>query len=163
MEFVRQLLSRDQSGLIQFIQYSLSGGVATAVHMVVFHLAAWKIFPALRDADWAVAIFRLKLKPLEERRRAINSMLDNCIAFLFSNPTAYALNVVWVFEPGKTSRLVEFAKFSLVSAISTSIGTPIMGFLIRKYRMKTTYAFIANLVCALMINFVARKFWIFKG
>lgn len=163
MQFIDQFLSRDQGGLVQFIKYSLSGGIATAVHMIVFHLAAWKIFPALRADDWAVSLFHLTLKSLEEKKRAMNSMIDNGIAFLFSNATAYACNVAWVFEPSGDSRLVEFSKFTLVSAISTSVGTPIMGYLIRRFGMKTTYAFIANLVCALMINYVCRKYWIFNG
>lgn len=163
MEFLEQFLSRDQGGLVQFIKYGLAGGLATAVHMLVFHLAAWKAFPALRADDWAVSLFKLTLKPLEEKRRATNSMIDNGIAFLFSNFVAYLVNVTWVFTPGKTSRLVEIGKFYLVSGISIAIGTSIMGWLIRRFGMKTTYAFIANLVCALLINFVARKFWIFNG
>lgn len=162
-ELLQQLLSRDQGGLVQFIKYAIAGGIATAVHMVIFHLAAWKLFPALRENDWAVIWFKLKLKPLEEKRRALNSMLDNLVAFLFSNLVAYVINVLWVFEPGKTSRLVEIGKFYAVSGLSTVIGTSIMGYLIRRFGMKTTYAFIANLISALLINYAARKFWIFKG
>ena len=44
-----------------------------------------------------------------------------------------------------------------------AIGTSIMGFLIRYYGMQTTYAFAANIVSAVMINYAMRKFYIFKG
>jgi len=38
-----------------------------------------------------------------------------------------------------------------------------MGFLIRRYGMRTTYAFVTNIIAALMINYAMRKFFIFKG
>jgi hypothetical protein len=38
-----------------------------------------------------------------------------------------------------------------------------MGFLIRRFGMLTTYAFGANILAALLINYVMRKFFIFNG
>ena len=49
------------------------------------------------------------------------------------------------------------------TAASTFIGTVFQTILIKKLNMQTTLAFSANLVAALMINFVMRKFVIFKG
>ena len=90
-------------------------------------------------------------------------MWSNGIAWIFSNLVAYLLNIFWVFESGRHSRLVEIGLFYLVSGVSMAVGTGLMGFLIRYYEMQTTYAFTANLVSALLINFAMRKFFIFKG
>ena len=43
------------------------------------------------------------------------------------------------------------------------LGTSMMGWLIRRFGMQTTYAFGANLVSAVLINYAARKFFIFSG
>jgi putative flippase GtrA len=53
--------------------------------------------------------------------------------------------------------------FYLVSGVSMAIGTALMGLLIRRFHLLTTYAFGTNLVTAVMINYVMRKFVIFAG
>jgi putative flippase GtrA len=50
-----------------------------------------------------------------------------------------------------------------VSAISAGLGTFLMGILIDKLGIQTTYAFGANLVSSLAINYVLRKFFVFNG
>ena len=47
--------------------------------------------------------------------------------------------------------------------MSIALGTALMGFLIRRYGVRTTYAFLSNLVAALLINYAMRKFVIFNG
>jgi putative flippase GtrA len=162
-DILQPFLGRDASPLVQFVKYALSGGVATATHITVFHLAAWKLFPALQPGDTFVRVLRLKTAPLDHAVRARHSMIDNGIAFVFSNLVAYALNILWVFERGRHGILVELGLFYLVSGVSIVIGTAVMGYLIRRFGMRTTYAFVANLVSALLINYAMRKFVIFKG
>ena len=53
--------------------------------------------------------------------------------------------------------------FFLVSAFSTFVGTACQTLLIKKANMQTTFAFGANLVASLAINFVMRKFVVFNG
>lgn len=156
-------LEKDYPALIQFIKYAMAGGAATVVHIIVFHLCAWKVFPALQANDFVVTRFNLPVSKLGDSIRSRNSMLDNFLAFLVSNFFAYVINVMWVFKGGRHSMLVELALFYAVSGISIGIGTVTMGWLIRRYGMRTTYAFCANLVASLLINFAARKFFIFKG
>jgi len=148
---------------VQFVKYGLSGGVATIVHIIIFHLAAWKIFPALQENDYAVATLGLSVAAVDVATRSVNSMLSNGAAWIFSNLVAYLLNIFWVFESGRHNRIIEIGFFYLVSGVSMGVGTGLMGFLIRYYNMQTTYAFTANLVSALLINFAMRKFFIFKG
>ena len=149
--------------MVQFIKYGISGGFATLVHIVVFYLVAWKIFPSLQEKDFFIVIFGITATEVDVATRSFNSMLSNGVAFIFSNMFAYIINVFWVFKPGRHNRFIEIGLFYLVSGVSVLIGTSMMGFLIRYYGMQTTYAFTANIVSAVMINYGMRKFYIFKG
>jgi putative flippase GtrA len=163
MNLLSQFLGHESGPLVQFIKYAIGGGVATATHIVVFHLAAWKMFPALQANDWAVKLFRLRVAEEEDTLRSRNSMIDNGVAFVFSNFVAYEVNIHWVFHAGRYPWYIEIALFYLVSGVSIILGTAVMGYLIRRFGIRTTYAFISNLVTALLINYAMRKFVIFKG
>jgi putative flippase GtrA len=163
MTIVEQFMGRDAGALVQFVKYAIGGGIATSVHILIFHLFAWRVFPALQADDWAVRWFKLSVPPEGDALRSRNSMIDNGIGFLFSNFVAYLVNIFWVFQRGKHGFLVEFGLFYLVSGVSVLIGTALMGYAIRRYGVRTTYAFLCNLVTALLINFAMRKFVIFKG
>jgi putative flippase GtrA len=121
------------------------------------------MFYALQADDWFVRVFNLPIKELDDATRARNSMLGNGAAFLVSNLVAYLINIYWVFVPGRHHWMIEIALFYLVSGVAIAIGTSIMGVLIRRFGMLTTYAFGSNLVAALMINYAMRKFFIFNG
>ena len=149
--------------LVQFIKYGISGGLATFVHIVIFHLFAWNIFPSLQENDLFIIILGISVAEVDVATRSLNSMLSNGTAFIFSNMVAYILNVFWVFKSGRHHRIIEIGLFYLVSGVSVVIGTSLMGFLIRYYGMQTTYAFSVNIVSAVMINYGMRKFYIFKG
>jgi putative flippase GtrA len=163
MTILEQFTGRDAGPVVQFVKYAIGGGMATATHIVVFHLLAYRLLPALQANDWAVQWLKLTVKPEDDGTRARNSMMDNGIAFIFSNFVAYWVNICWVFKPGRHSWPVEIGLFYLVSGVSLFIGTAIMGWLIRRYGIRTTYAFISNLFTALLINYAMRKFVIFKG
>ena len=163
MNFIDPLLGNEAGNVIQFIKYGISGCIAVATHIIVFHLVAWKMFFALQSNDWFVRLFDLPIAELDDGTRAQNSMLSNVLAFMISNLVAYVINVYWVFVPGRYHWIVEIALFYLVSGASLVIGTAIMGFLIRRFGMLTTYAFSSNIFSALMINYAMRKFFIFKG
>ena len=90
-------------------------------------------------------------------------MKANGCAFIVSNLVAYVINIYWVFVPGRYSWIVEITLFYLVSGTSMVMGTVLMGFLIRRFGMLTTYAFGANIFTALMINYAMRKYFIFNG
>ena len=163
MGFMEQFTGREAGAVIQFIKYALAGGLATGIHIILFHLCAWKIFPALQEDDFAVKLFKLPVHQLDDSLRSRNSMIDNGIVFIFSNLCAYIINILWVFERGRHNLFVEIGLFYLVSGISVIIGTALMGYLIKRFSMRTTYAFLANIVSAVLINYAMRKFFIFKG
>lgn len=153
----------DSAPLIQFIKYALAGGLATITHIVLFHLIIWKIFPALQEKDHFVKFFNVKIKPVNETSRARNSMIGNVLAFLMANMVAYITNILWVFQGGKYHWFIEILLFYAVSGISTFLGTMLMGQLIRRFGILTTYAFCSNIFTAVMINYLMRKFFIFSG
>lgn len=153
----------EYAALIQFVKYSIAGGIATIAHITIFHLVAWKLFPSLGPNDHAVRFFRLRIREVNDYSRARNSMIGNFIAFLFSNMVAYVINILWVFERGRHAIAVEILFFYLVSGISTMIGTMLMGLLIKRFGLLTTYAFSSNIVAAILINYVMRKYFIFLG
>src|SRR5215467_7829690 len=153
----------DPENLFQFIKYGISGCIAVAINVLIFHLAAWKIFFALQPDDWFIRFFKLPIQELDSTTRSRNSMKANVIAFMFSNLVAYLLNIYWVFVHGRYSWIVEIILFYVVSGFAMMIGTVLMGFLIRQFGMLTTYAFGSNIFTAVMINYVMRKFVIFSG
>ena len=153
----------DPATIIQFIKYGLAGGLATITHITIFHLAAWKIFPSLQEKDHAVRFFKISIKKVSDARRAKNSVASNFIAFLISNMVAYITNILWVFEGGKYHFVIEILMFYAVSWISVFLGTLLMGFLINRFGILTTYAFGSNIFTAVMINYAVRKFFIFNG
>lgn len=157
-----QLLAYDSGITLQFVRYAISGALATLTHILIFHLVAWKIFFALQANDWFVRYLNLPIHELDDSTRARNSMKANGVAFIISNLIAYLLNIYWVFVPGRYHWFVEISLFYLVSGVSIAMGTAVMGFLIQRFSMLTTYAFASNIVVALMINYAMRKFVIFK-
>jgi len=163
LNIIEQFTGREAGAMVQFIKYALGGGIATLTHIILFHLAAWKLFPCLQKNDWAVELFNLSVEEEDDSTRSRNSMIDNIMAFIFSNMVAYLINIYWVFEPGRHTFFVEIGLFYLVSCVSLVIGTSLMGYMIKRYGVRTTYAFASNIVMALMINYVMRKFIIFKG
>ena len=163
MSILDQFLANEPGNIIQFVKYAIGGCIATLTHIIVFHLVAWKVFFALQADDWFVRLLNLPIQELDDTTRSLNSMKGNGVAFLISNLVAYLINIYWVFVPGRYHWIIEIGLFYLVSAVSIVIGTSIMGFLIRRFGMLTTYAFGSNIVVALMINYAMRKFFIFNG
>jgi len=160
---IEQFAQRDAHWSIQFIKYSLAGGAATITDIIVFYALSWRIFPALKGNDIAVRILHLKTKDITEPERARNFIINTAIAFIFSNMVAYTLNMLWVFEPGRHAWYVEVALFYAVSLTSIVLGTALGWAMIRFMKLSTTSSYIGKMIAALLINFVCRKFVVFKG
>ena len=167
-ELIKKLNSKDAHPMVQFIKYGIAGGAATGVHMVLFFLLTMTLFPALTAGDPLVKIFalcgvELSIPEISDSVRSLRGMYANAVAFLFSNMVAYLINIVWVFKRGRHHWTVEILLFYAVSGISFFSGTALQGSLVNWTGMATTYAFVTNIVCSVMVNYVCRKFFIFKG
>ncbi len=156
-------LSHDAPPLVQFIKYGLAGGVATAVHILTFFIAGFYLFPCVGQDDVLVKLFGLTAPVVEEALRARYAVFSNATAFLLSNTVCYIINRLFVFRPGRHHVFIEFLLFFAVSAVSVGIGSILMGVLIKEFGMQTTYAFGANILSSLAINYLMRKFFVFKG
>ena len=140
--------SRDTHPLIQFIKYAICGAGALVLHTTVFSLLGKYAFPMQQGLDDAL--------------RAKHSMINNGIAFLFSNTFVYWLNTKWVFTTGRHSKLLEFLTFTLVNAPGAIAGTAIMAYLLNNLHWPTPLAFAGFVLPNVLINFLCRKFFIFK-
>lgn len=160
---LKQFTSKEHGPLVQFIKYGIGGAAATTVHIVIFSLMAWLVLPALTSRELVVRLFDLQVPEIPDAVRAQRAAIDNVVAFLFSNLTAYLINILWVFKRGRHHWAVEILFFYAVSGVSLLIGTLLQTWLIQHYGLTTTVSFGANLVTALFINFAMRKFVIFKG
>jgi putative flippase GtrA len=161
--FLRQFKGQDHTPLVQFIKYGIAGAMATLVHTVVFFLCAWIALPALGADDPLVRLLGVQPHIAAAELRARYATYDNLIAFVFSNLTAYLINIFWVFEGGRHHRLVEICMFYLFSGISLAVGTSLQWVLIHHLNIATSYAFISNIFVSLLINYATRKFVVFKG
>ena len=157
------VLSHDASPLVQFIKYGLAGGVATGVHILTFFVVGFYLFPCVASDDILVRVLRLSAPIVDEALRARYAVFSNVAAFLVSNVVCYIINRLFVFRPGRHHVIVEFLLFFAVSAVSMTVGSTLMGWLIKQFGAQTTIAFGANILSSLAINYVMRKFFVFKG
>lgn len=163
MKFVKKILLDKSHPGIQFFKYFLCGGFAFASDVVTFFLMGWFFFPALSDDDVLVRILKLSVEAPPEDMRMINFVICSAIAFFVSNLVAYVLNIVFVFKSGKHSFWKEFGLFYLVSGVSIGLGVAIGAVLIDVFGLGTTYSYVAKSISATLINYAARKFFIFHG
>ncbi len=156
-------LSHDAPPFVQFVKYGVAGGIATLTHVLTFFLVGFYLFPCVSAEDPLVQLFHLAPPAVEEALRARHAVYSNIVGFFVSNTVCYVINRLFVFRPGRHHVAMEFMLFLAVSAISMVIGTTIMGVLIQQFGMQTTYAFGANILSSLAINYLMRKFFVFKG
>ena len=161
--FLRQFKGREHGHFVQFIKYGIAGGIATVVHTLLFFLLAWKVVPALTATDPVAGLLNIPAANISDSVRAWHAGIDNACAFMVSNFVVYIINITWVFEPGRHSRLKEIGMFYAVAAVSVFIGIGLQSVLIKFYGINTTPAFGAMIAVCLLINYAARKFFIFKG
>jgi putative flippase GtrA len=163
---IQAFLSEKDNRLVQFIKYGMCGATASVVDITIFFLFAWLAFPALTASDpftKLLGVLHFDVRTVSESIRLRNYWIDKGICFMFSNFTAYILNVLFVFKAGKHKRHHELMLFYAVSLVSFFIGTSAGDLLIRFGGLDTTYSYIAAMISALLINYAGRKFFIFHG
>ena len=163
---IQAFLSEKDNRLVQFIKYGMCGGAATVVDVTGFFLLAWLVFPALTTSDpftRLLGFLHFDIRTVSESVRLRNYWIDKGICFMFSNFTAYILNVLFVFKAGKHKRHHELMLFYAVSLVSFFIGTFVGAWLIKGFGLDTTYSYVAAAISSLLINDAGRKFFIFHG
>jgi putative flippase GtrA len=157
-ETVGWINSKESPGLIQFVKYGICGIASTIVVLGLWKLLGSTILPCFTGMELADGSL------IDEATRKRNNILVNLIAFMPANFVAFFLNVLWVFEPGRHSKLKEFSLFTLISGFS--FGAGVIGgpeLLIGVFGLPSIVSQLGLVVTSALVNFVCRKMFIFKG
>ena len=141
--------SREAHPFVQFCKYAVCGLGAFVTHQAIWVALSMWFLPAIDSS-------------IPQDTRALNSTINNCIACFFSTGVAYVTNVLWVFTSGRHNRLLELLYFYFISAISLAGGLVAGPWMIKVYGISTILAQLSMVVASVLINYVCRKFFIFK-
>lgn len=162
LEFVRQndkatvvkrVLSHDAHPVIQFAKYGMCGALAVMIHWAVVYALGLTVLPAIGRG-----------LPVELKEH--NGMVNNIIAFFVSGVVVYWLNRKYVFKPGRHHAAVEAFLFFAVAGLALLAAVLIYPLIFKYVKTNEYVEHFANfgfVVTSAMVNFVARKFIIFKG
>ncbi len=142
--------SREAHPAMQFVKYGLCGVTALTLHTVIFLLCCRYVIPGLES------------NCPDDYQRALASLPNNGIAFLFSNMLVYWLNTKWVFQQGRHGVLKEFFFFSLVNLPGVLCGGLVQFWITKVLGWPTIVAIGGFVLPSVLINFACRKFFIFK-
>lgn len=147
----------------QIFKYGVIGILATLINLVVAEgCAAW-VWPCLGADDLIVRHLGFSPSDVADAVRANRAVICNLVGFFVANVVCWLLNRKYVFVPGRHHWLVEYALFLAGSGFAILIGSAAIWFLVRFNGMQTTYSFIINVMVSVAVNFVVRKFLVFKG
>ena len=145
----------------QFLLYFLCGCIAASVDTIVFYSFAIYVLPAITEGD---VVFRflgghISIADVEVQRR--NFIYCSIIAFIFSNVSAYLLNIKYVFISKKTYWYREVVLFLCISLVSIFLGIN-AGTIMLKLNAGTTLSYLIKLLTSLCFNFLGRKYLVFR-
>lgn len=180
----RRLRERDRPWTVQLVVYGFCGSLATLVSVGQVVLLSKNVLPAyegmLIDPQNVIIRFLSAWWPgqgyadlvakavengsvLSDELRAIHLFVNNTIAFVTTNFFVYFINVLLVFKRGRHHPWIEFFWFTLINGISFGLSQIAGPWLVHRFGVMTNIAIFTNAVFAAAINFVARKFFVFKN
>lgn len=145
------LKSRPKHPLQQFVKYAVCGGFCTALWVFIIFVLRL-VFPDFIDSAL-----------LTPKELAWNTNVFNTAAFIPCTLVAYYLNRALVFEPGRHRPMIEFGVFLLVSLISYVGGVWGTKWAVQDMGLPSYIGNASFAISSALINFVFRKFIIFKG
>ena len=153
--------------LWQVVKYGLIGAFATAINFVVAEACAAYVWPCLTANDllvkWGVFGLTDATYLVSDSVRATRAVGCNLVGFCVANFVCWLLNRKFVFTPGRHSVFAEFAYFFAGSGFAIACGSAAIWALVKFQGMQTTYSFLVNVGVSVAVNFVVRKFFVFKG
>lgn len=147
----------------QIFKYGVIGILATAINLAVAELFAAYVWPCLGSDDIFVKFLGFASSSVSDAERAELAVYCNFAGFFVANLVCWLLNRRYVFTPGRHSWLVEYVLFLAGSGFAILCGSAAIWALVRFNGMQTTYSFVINVLVSVMVNFVVRKFFVFKG
>ena len=147
----------------QVFKYGLIGVLATIINLVVAELCAAYVWPCLGAKDIMVRHGVFQPAAIDEAVRATLAVYCNLVGFFIANVVCWWLNRRFVFVPGRHHWAVEYALFLGGSGFAILCGSAVIWWLVRYYGMATTYSFVVNVFVSVAVNFVVRKFLVFRN
>ncbi len=147
---LRILHSRDAPPAIQFFKYAICGVGALVVHTSIYLGLIYLVWPELNGME------------MEAWQRAKSTFVPTAIAFIFSNAFVYWVNSKWVFTPGRHGPVREFLLFTAVNLPGAFCGTLAQAGLVYFLHWPKWAALAGFILPNVLINFICRKFFIFK-
>ncbi len=159
----RRFLSHDSGPFAQFVKYGAIGVASTLVQMIVFYLLASTCLRCLGPNDMAVKFLGLPAVEISDWVRSLRFAVDTAIGFSVANVFCWLMNRAFVFRPGKFVWYKEFALFFGAAACAMALATGFAWVLINWVGLQTSMAVVIEIIVSFVVNFVARKCFIFKG
>lgn len=147
----KSLHMKEAPWLIQFGKYGLCGVAAVVAHNALVYLINGYWLPFTEEGA----------PGLTDVERSNRQILVNLIAFPFGNIVAYTSNALWVFTGGRHHRVREFFYFTGISFVSFLAGV-LGGPIFVRFGLNPHYAQLGLVLTSALVNFVCRKFFVFK-
>jgi putative flippase GtrA len=169
-KFIGKMLSHDAPPIIQFIKYGIVGVASTFIQVLVFYILACTFLKCLTvDDAFIKALSALGFEAsnytvdIASYLRAFRAALATGVGFVFANIFCWIFNRLFVFKPGRHHWFIELLLFFAVSLMALGVGLAVQTVLINFAGWTTSSAFILEIISSFIINYVVRKFFIFKG
>lgn len=147
----------------QIFKYGVIGVLATVINIVVAEVFAAYVWPCLGPDDVFVKYLGFASAAVSDAERALLAVYCNLVGFFVANVICWLLNRRFVFTPGRHRWYVEYAIFLAGSGFAIACGSAAIWLLVRYQGMQTTWSFGINVLVSVAVNFVVRKFFVFKG
>ena len=167
-DWLKRILSHDSGPFWQFVKYGTIGVLSTLVQLVVFYALAATVLPCLTPEDAAVRYLGLPsvtftgAEPWYAARWFV-AAVATVVGFTVANVFCWLMNRWFVFRPGKFRWYAEFAMFYGAAALATALALLVQSVLISWLGVTTSVAAFVEVVASFLVNFVVRKFFIFRG
>ena len=148
--------------LWQIVKYGVIGVLATVINLTVAELFAAYVWPCLGEGDIFVRYCGFSPADISDVERANLAVACNLVGFFVANVICWYLNRRFVFVPGRHRWFVEYLLFLAGSGFAILCGSSVIWGLVAFAGIQTTYTFIVNVFVSVLINFVVRKFLVFK-
>lgn len=147
----------------QIAKYGVIGAFATAINLVVAEVSAAFLWPCLGADDVFVRFLGFAAANVSDATRATRAVGCNLIGFFIANFICWLLNRKYVFTPGRHKWPIEYVLFMGGSTFAVVCGSVVIWLLVRFAGMATTNTFVINVAVSVAVNFVLRKYFVFKG
>ena len=156
MGFARRLFG------LQIVRYGIVGAASTLVQMGVFYVLAATLLKCLGPDDVMVKLFALPAAYVGDGVRAFRAAIAQGAGFTVANVFCWIMSRRYVFVPGRHRWPVELALFFAVSLVAFGTGVALQSIAINWLGWQTTFAALLEVASSLAINFIIRKFYVFK-